>query len=1536
MGLSNRIRVAAFAAAPLVIRAAPGSEACAACAGASRVLKSLVLSLVFLMAMLLFSQTDAWSQTPASQPKSCNYSGGTACPPVPPVTGSWQYTVDPHYGATAPNATFHSFADINNWYTGTWLGNGSWCSATLTGEVEGPNEWGSVPDYRYGIVYQDSYTFDYNIVEYASPVGPPPYCVTNWTSSADVLEYRSVACPAGDSVTYSTSPLTGPYCTLPSATPNQTKQPGQSCPSGCGNDGSTNSNSGAADSGSGSTVVGGQSNVSSGNLYQSETDYVGGGTNPLRFARSYNSLPAYTNWWYATTPAGQYIGSSWTATYFQYLVPVSVTDSTTTYNSVYAYRPDGRMIVFSESSSGVYSPDGDVSDSLMQTDTGWEYQTAQDTLETYNTNGQLVSIAPRGKAPITVSRANAGDPPSSVSDAFGHTLAFTYGLDSSGTQRLMSVQDPAGSTIQYAYDSYGNLITVTYQDLTTRQYSYLATGGSGHALQTLTDEAGTAYASWTYNYYYNNTVLSSQLAGGVSAYSFSYSLSGGSGSVAVTDPLGQSRTYNQQLIWGTYRMTGSTALCPACSEDKARGYDANGNITSRTDFNSNVTNYSYDVTRNLETSRTEAYGTSSARTISTAWDTNWRQPDSVTEPNRTTAFTYDSMGNVLTKTVTDTTVLPNVSRTWTYTYDSYGRMLTAKGPRTDLSSTTTYTYYTCTTGTQCGQLHTVTDPVGNVTTYNTYNVHGQPLTITDPNSVVTTLTYDSRLRLTSRQVGSETTGFSYYATGMLKRVTLPDSSYVQYTYDGAHRLTQIADGAGNSIQYTLDNMGNRTAERTYDPSSTLHRTHTRVFTTLNQLYKDVNAAGTSVVTTAYAYDSNGNQTSISAPLSRSTANAYDTLNRLGQITDPASGNTYFTYDAENDLTSVKDPLGLTTSYSYNGFGDVTALSSPDTGSTTSTYDSGGNLSTSTDARGAVAAYAYDSANRVTSIAYSLSGTTDQTLAFAYDSGTYGKGRLTSASDANHSLAWTYDGLGRVTGKGLTVGSVSLSVGYGYTSGDRTSLVTPSGQSVTYGFNSNHQVTSIAVNGTNVLTSVTYEPFGGVNSWTWGDGSTTSRTFNADGLISQIVTAGVTLGYSFDNANRITGISDSSNSALTWSYGYDLLDRLTSATTSAITDGWTYDANGNQLTQTGSNPETFSVSSSSNQLTSTSGTFARTYGFDSAGHATSYGGLSFSYNDRGRMRATSADSTDYLYNALGQMFEKSGTLGTTIFMQDEAGHLIGEYDGSGNLIEETVWLGEIPVATIAPNGSSVNIFYVHTDHLNSPRKVAQPTTGTLAWRWDADPFGTAAPNQNPGGLGTFVYNLRAPGQYYQAETGLNQNWNRDYDPLGGGRYIESDPLLQLSASFFTRPGTLTKLLLRNPQLLGSYTYVGDSPISRRDPMGMLDVPAEIVPYFPPLPPWNGNIWPGFTEQDGVCTLPGCIGRAANANPPILACCQTHDACYSQNRCNASSWLLQATFSQSCQQCNAAVMSCIVPNLVPHQVFPWAAYPQSTPLPLSPVQ
>jgi len=208
---------------------------------------------------------------------------------------------------------------------------------------------------------------------------------------------------------------------------------------------------------------------------------------------------------------------------------------------------------------------------------------------------------------------------------------------------------------------------------------------------------------------------------------------------------------------------------------------------------------------------------------------------------------------------------------------------------------------------------------------------------------------------------------------------------------------------------------------------------------------------------------------------------------------------------------------------------------------------------------------------------------------------------------------------------------------------------------------------------------------------------------------------------------------------------------------------------------------------------------RNPGYDAAGNAQAYGSYAFGYNNRGRMMATNAGSTNYLYNALGQMIEKSGTAGTTIFMQDESGHLIGEYDGTGNLIEETVWLGDTPVATLQFGTSALKTYYVHTDHLNTPRRITNRNTNIIVWRWDSDPFGNGAPVQNPQGSVSVSYNLRLPGQYYMAETGLNQNYFRDYDPAVG-RYLESDPIGLKGG-------------------INSYAYVYNSPTSKIDSLGL---------------------------------------------------------------------------------------------------------------------
>jgi len=153
------------------------------------------------------------------------------------------------------------------------------------------------------------------------------------------------------------------------------------------------------------------------------------------------------------------------------------------------------------------------------------------------------------------------------------------------------------------------------------------------------------------------------------------------------------------------------------------------------------------------------------------------------------------------------------------------------------------------------------------------------------------------------------------------------------------------------------------------------------------------------------------------------------------------------------------------------------------------------------------------------------------------------------ADAQHQIAWAHDLHGRIIRKTQTVGSVSKSVAYGYTLGQLTSMTLPSGRVVTYGYK-NNRVIEVSVSGVEVVTEATYSPYGNISGWTWGTGTTASRSYDLDGKPASINSAGVTT-YSYDNGFRITGIADVENSSRSWTYGHDALDRVTSAARSGF-------------------------------------------------------------------------------------------------------------------------------------------------------------------------------------------------------------------------------------------------------------------------------------------------------------------------------------------------------------------------------------------------
>lgn len=1031
--------------------------------------------------------------------------------------------------------------------------------------------------------------------------------------------------------------------------------------------------------------------VGTGNKFQTETDYQSTTPSGLRFRRYYN------------TQGNQVgpIGKGWVADYWERLI-IHVSGE-----SLYAHRADGKRNAYRRSGSQ-WVGDPDVVETLeaIKDGTGdithWKLTTGNDTVEEYKDYGTyagLISITDRNGLVTTIENerdsANGGDDsihsPDVVTDPFGRQLVFSYNLSN---YELEKMTDPLGNEYFYERDSNGNLSKVTYPDETpvdpndnpTRIYHY-EDSNFPHALTGITDETGNRYATWDYDS--EGRAISSEHAGGVERVDILYNADG---SATITDSLGRNQTYHFAILHGMVNVEQITgAQCSNCGQQYANTtYDANGYVASRTDFNGNQTTYINDA-RGLETSRTEADGSTVARTITTSWHANYRVPTIITEPGKTTTYSYDAQGRLLTRTETDTVTLE--TRTTTNTYNAQGLIASIDGPRTDDSDVTTFNYDTS------GNLTKTTNALAQETDITSHDAHGRPLVIVDANNTTTALAYDARSRLVSRTVDGQTTTFAYDGVGNLTKTTLPNGSYLQNTYDAAQRLVAVEDNLGNRIDYTLDALGNRTQEDVKDPSGTLTRTMSRTYNSLNRL---IETLGGEHQRTTYAYDANGNQTTITVDptgLNQATAQAFDALNRLTTTTDAATGVTTYGYDARDNLVSVTDAAGLTTTYTYDGLDNLSQQQSPDTGTTTYTYDDAGNRLTQTDARNVTSTYAYDALNRLTSISYP---DTTQNVSYTYDSGTgcsNGIGRLCQMTDASGTTDYSYDARGNLTSQTTTIDGHSQTTAYAYNGADQlTQLTYPSGRTVDYSRNVLGQITSISTtqNGvTKILASgIAYLPYGPMSGMTYGNNLVQSKTYDADyrltGLVTMNGSAQQDLGYSYDDANNITAITNLIDSGQSQSLLYDALNRLTDATGGYGDHDYRYDAIGNRLTETrDSQQETYSYDTVSHRLAQTVGSSTQSYSYDANGNTLSNNDRDYRYGDNNRLQTVQQNGVTqatHTYNGRGERVKKAGST-TTYYHYDQSGQLIAETESSGTTQQEYVYLGGIPLASVQSTPAS---------------------------------------------------------------------------------------------------------------------------------------------------------------------------------------------------------------------------------------------------------
>jgi len=582
---------------------------------------------------------------------------------------------------------------------------------------------------------------------------------------------------------------------------------------------------------------------------------------------------------------------------------------------------------------------------------------------------------------------------------------------------------------------------------------------------------------------------------------------------------------------------------------------------------------------------------------------------------------------------------PAVSRTISYTYNSSGQITSIDGPRIDVPDITTYTYDTH------DNLTAITNALGHLTLFSAYNSHGQPLSITDPNGVITTFEYDTRQRLIRRTAGERTTRFSYDPVGNLIRITYPDGSYLEHLYDAARRIVGVADNLDNRVNYTLDAAGNRLSEEVFDPQGNLALLRRQSFDSLSRMRTRLGADGG---VTHFSYDPAGNLLTQVDPRQRQTSHAYGAFNRLVETLGPAGGRTGYSYDDQDRLTEVVDPRGVTTIYSYNAFGDLLEETSQDAGTRTFTVNEAGILATETDARGITRTFSYDALNRITDIRYPDDA---EDVLFIYDQGPYGIGRLSAIEDSSGRIEYVYNAHGEVLTETRHAGDLRFETRYDYDSHGRIAAVHyPRGTTLQFDYDSGGRIVGITLYHDSTIVrlaeDISHATFGAVTGLRLGNGVRLQRDYDLDGRLSIARFEGaLELDLAYDPAGNITALTDLLNAKRSQAFDYDALDHLVSALGAYGYRDYTYDSVGNRLTrESGTLTEDYTYATDSNRLTSVSGgPLPRQYLYDTNGNILNDGRFAYTYNQANRLTRVSrlgSEQAQYTHNALGQRTRKT--------------------------------------------------------------------------------------------------------------------------------------------------------------------------------------------------------------------------------------------------------------------------------------------------------
>lgn len=759
-------------------------------------------------------------------------------------------------------------------------------------------------------------------------------------------------------------------------------------------------------------------NMNTGNFIYEKEDLVIPGITTLSFRIFYNSMDQ----------GGGSIGLGWHHNHEMRLCREK--------DMVYIFRGDGKEIPFRPLVSGMYAPVMGDRGLLSEDREGFCYADGTGNEYRFSREGILLWRKDRNGNEDTYIHNDRGQL-TCVKGANGGELHYIYNKE----DNLIRVRDHVGREVQLWYQ-YGKL----WKFINASGYVYLYGYNEAGWLESIQTPRGIV---GLFNEYDSiGRVLKQTMPDG-SVAEIGY------------DDRGM-RTYLQE--------TDGSVTCYE-SDDKCRnirtvyengeerfGYNDRNLRTLYVDRNGNQTRYSYDDKGNL-TGITNALGEKSA-------------------------FTYDKEGRLITASAGGRILVRNG-------YDGKGRLTETEDGMGRIRKTAydgkgLPELLTLPDGSRIklqrderGNVVSVTDPYGGVTSY-AYDQLNRVISSTDAEGNITSYRYDEGSRLTgvTNPEGSIRT-YAYNESGKPVRMEDYDGNALTIAYDVMGKPEKLTDKEGREIRRTYDERGNLTEEFspsgavtgfTYDRNNRLSRAEVRK-----------EKSGDTVAAVDYVYDPVGNLLGMQAGDGKETLSAisyaYDALNRVTEITNPAGGKTHYTYDESGHVSSITDPAGNRRTFAYNGAGELTE---------------------ETDTRGNTTRYEYNALGQVTSI----TDAAGRNIRHFYLPG--GRLEKTVYSDGNQ-VNYTYDRLGRITGR--TDGQ-GYQLYYSYDSMGRVLSVTSSaGQKKSY----------------------TYDVLGNVTSMTDAEGNTTVYEYTLGGKLKAVTDAlGNRAEYAYDNEDRLIHILQKGN------------------------------------------------------------------------------------------------------------------------------------------------------------------------------------------------------------------------------------------------------------------------------------------------------------------------------------------------------------------------------------------------------------------------